>query len=113
MVLFSKLELPKAWRPLFREFADLGWDLDHEEEVCMDWATRPSLRFRNGVDQFCYLSFFILPMWCGNIRQSSGITVVGLTKTLPQTRVEAEACSISLEANWEEEIGEFLALGLA
>lgn len=108
MVLFSALNLPKAWRPLFLALSRLGWDLDQEEEMPMDWAIRPSLCFRNGEGRTCYLSFFQLPMWCGNIRQKGGITIVGLTRSLPKTLQEAEEHRLALESNWEEEVESFL-----
>lgn len=111
-MLFTQLELPTAWRPLFRELSRMGWDLEAEHPEIPEWASRPPLVFSNRLGSYCYLCFFNLPVWCGNIRQKSGITIVGLSRQLPTTREEAEARSLPLEANWETRIGDFLAQSL-
>ena len=108
-MLFSQQDLPHSWRPLFRELSYLGWDLDHGVEEIPEWASRPTLVFTNSGGHSLYLSFFQLPLWCGNTRQAQGLTIVGLNTQLPQSREEAEAHSLPLESNWQEDLPAFLA----
>ena len=108
-MLFSQQDLPHSWRPLFRELSYLGWDLDSAVEDVPEWASRPTLVFVNQSGHALYLCFFQLPLWCGNTRQSNGLTIVGLSHQLPLSQEEAESHSLPLEANWQEALPAFLA----
>ncbi len=108
-MLFSQLDLPAAWRPLFRGLSRLGWDLEEELPEVPSWASRPVLLFGNGYGEQLFLSFFQLPEWCGNTRPKGGITVVGVSQQFPESLEEAEGHSLVLEINWEDEVEGFLA----
>lgn len=108
MVLFKDLDLPLAWRPLFQGLSRMGYDLEAELDDVLPWASRPCLLFRDAAGTGLYLSFMAHPLWCGNAHQEKGITVVGLSRSLPATREEAEAHSLSLVMNWQQELEDFL-----
>ncbi len=112
-MLFIQLNLPAAWRPLFQEMSRMGWDLDSELAEIPEWASRAPLIFSNQSGSQCYLSFINVPVWCGNIHQQKGITIVCISQQLPSSLEEAEAQSFPLEANWEAGINDFLTLALS
>lgn len=108
---YAKLNLPEAWKPLFRSLETAGWSLGGSFQA-EEWTSRPVLVFGDGTGRNRYLSFLTEPIWCGNTRQAAGLTIAAISHHAPHGREEAEQHSISLSGNWEAEIEDFLAEAL-
>ena len=107
MATYPQLALPEAWKPLFQALDDAGWELQEAHPAPSDWTARPILCYEAPSRPWLaarYLSFIVEPLYCGNSLQEAGFTVVTMSATLPQTRSEAEACCLSLVADWEDRL---------
>lgn len=108
MITYPELGLPLAWKPLFKALADAGWEL----EAAL--GPQPALECRNvlqfsGHGQSCFLCLLDEPEWCGNNLQSGGLTIVGLSRSLPADRETAEQHALALTGDWESEVDAFVA----
>lgn len=111
MANYPELQLPAAWKPLFRKMDAAGWELETTLPQA-DWAIRPLLVYSNSAGGKRYLSFLNEPIWCGNTRQAAGMTIVALSRELPSDRSEAEVHALPLVGDWEDQLSEWLAEGL-
>ena len=66
------------------------------------------VRWRDDLGAPCYLSFLPEDHWCGNIRQSVGLTIAALSRNRPQNRAEAEESTLLLVENWAANTTEWI-----
>lgn len=104
MILLRELQLPQAWKPVFRVLDEYGWLPREQVDAAPDWTDLPILQLSNEFQQICFLSFFREPLWCGNAYQSGGLCIAGLSWEFPVERSIAEAHSLLLATNWEGEL---------
>ncbi|MEY3442530.1 MAG: hypothetical protein RLZZ519_811 [Bacteroidota bacterium] len=108
MITYPELGLPEAWKPLFKALADAGWELEAALGPQEDLDCRDVLQF-SGYGRKCWLCLLVEPEWCGNNLQPGGLTIVGLSSTLPTDRCEAEEHTLPLTGDWEAEVDDFVA----
>ena len=101
MILLRELQLPEAWKPVFRALDDHGWVPREQIDILPDWTDLPILQLTNESQKVCYLSFFREPLWCGNAYQSGGLSIAGLSWEFPRERPLAEVHSLLLATDWE------------
>ena len=107
MATYPELKLPNAWKPLFKEIDAAGWQLE-EALPGEPWTDKPLLVFGDHAGRRRYLAFLNEPVWCGNIRQPSGLTIAALSKHLPTNRAEAEMHTLPLSGDWEDQLSPWL-----
>ena len=111
MALFSKLDLPNPWRPLFIALDDEGWELSEVESENKEWALRPAMIFRHRDYSYVpvlYVHFINEPIWCGNSHQSQGMIIATFNQKNPIKRADSEKLTLSLVGNWESELASIL-----
>lgn len=111
MLAYPQLQLPEAWKPLFRALAEAGWDFVESMET-PEWASRPVLRFENRLEPWLgarYLSLLDEPEWCGNALQQRGFSIAAFSANFPETRADAEQVALPLMGDWQRELEGFVA----
>lgn len=111
MLSYPQLNLPEAWKPLFRALAMNGWDYQESLPEIPDWTSRPILRFENRLEPWLgtrYLAFLEEPEWCGNALQKNGFSIAGVSAVVPGSRTEAEQVALPLMGDWMVELEEFV-----
>jgi hypothetical protein len=107
MANFPSLNLPQAWKPIFRTLAAHGWELQAQIDAELDWEYRQILRFQAAAAE-CYVCFWDDAEWCGNNFQNRALTILGLSAALPQTQAPEEENSLLLTEDWESELSDFV-----
>jgi hypothetical protein len=111
MLTYPQLQLPEAWKPLFRALAMAGWDYQESLPDVPEWTPRPILRFENRLEPWLgmrYLAFLEEPEWCGNALQKNGFSIATVCPNVPGSRTEAEQVALPLMGDWMVELEEFV-----